>query len=338
MDGTSVKTQDTPETRRILRAQVFESGKESSYPQVRIVTLLYLPTRILAGASFGNYITNEMRLAPEVIAQIPDRSVTVFDKGFFSAELLLGLTERGESRHFIIPARADLTWEVISGSSEDALVRKPVPKKARINAPDLPLDWNMRVVLVHDLEGNPSYLLTSLLDQQLFPAAEVGALYARRWEVETSYLELKVRLFLKSLTLRSLTLEGINQEIWGAFIAYNMVRIRMDEVARQWAVSPLAMSFKDALDLFKDELIAEAVAPGASEIAGGLIQRRKEQLVRSLNQRREGRRFPRVVKSRPSKYDIRYVYSSPEKNFQSKVPLGNRNKKKKQRHLRLCSS
>lgn len=196
----------------------------------------------------------------------------------------------------------------------------------------------MRVVLVHDLDGNPCRLLTSLLDQELFPAAELGALYSRRWEVETSFDELKVRMFLKSLTLRSLTPAGINQEIWGAFIAYNLVRLHMLDVARCGKVSPLAISFKGALELFKDELIVEAVVPGASEIPDGLIHRRKQQLLKSLNQRRVGRRFPRVVKSRPCKYDVRHVYSSPEKNVQSKVPLGNRYKKKKQRRLRPCSS
>lgn len=90
MDGTSLKTPDTPENRRTFRAQVYSSGKESSYPQVRIVALTTLSSRILADAAFGNYVTNETKFAPEVINRIPDRSITLFDKGFFSAELLLG--------------------------------------------------------------------------------------------------------------------------------------------------------------------------------------------------------------------------------------------------------
>jgi hypothetical protein len=46
-----------------------------------------------------------MRLADEFVRQIPHHSVTLFDKGFWSADLPLSLTAAGENRHWLIPAR-----------------------------------------------------------------------------------------------------------------------------------------------------------------------------------------------------------------------------------------
>ena len=71
-------------------AQSYASGKVASYPQVRAVSLMALPTRLVADAAFGEYDRNEMLYAQELIERIPDQSITVFDKGFFSASLLLG--------------------------------------------------------------------------------------------------------------------------------------------------------------------------------------------------------------------------------------------------------
>ena len=239
VDGTSVKAPDSPENRDTFRAQVYLSGKQSSYPQVRVVALTSLPSRILAGAAFGSYTTNEMRLAPEVFARIPDQSLTLLDKGFFSASLLLGLKCEGRSRHFLIPARSNSKWKSSIIDQEDALVTMEVSKPARQQSPDLPKEWTARAIRTIDCEGNVGHLLTSLLDQHLFPAEELRALYSQRWEVETSYNEIKVAMFINSLTLRSQTPDGVNQELWGAFLGYNLVRLLIADVARSGGISPV---------------------------------------------------------------------------------------------------
>lgn len=336
VDGTTIKTPDTPEMLRKFGAQAFESGKRSSYPQVRGVTLTYLPTRIMADAAFGSYNINEMRYVADLIPRIPGHSLTIFDKGFISAAILLGLSTVGESRHFLIPARSNHRWEVISGTDEDALVEMTVSRQARLKSPNLPKKWIARAIRTYDLDDNPRVLLTSLLDEQEYPAHEICSLYTQRWEVETSYLEVKVRMFLNSLTLRSLTVEGIKQEVWGAFIGYNLVRLSMVESAALRDVSPRRLSFKRALELLQDELIVEAVAPGTTEIPGGLIHRRRIQLAKELLPEREGRRFPRVIKSRPNKYDVRYSFVN-SKGVKKDRGSKKVRKKKKQGRLGPCS-
>ena len=125
-------------------AQSYASGKVASYPQVRAVSLMALPTRLVADAAFGEYDRNEMLYAQELIERIPDQSITVFDKGFFSASLLLGLTLNGDQRHFLIPAKANAKWEVLSGNPDDALVQMKVSPQARAKHPDFPEFWTAR--------------------------------------------------------------------------------------------------------------------------------------------------------------------------------------------------
>ena len=53
------------------------------------------------------------------------------------------------------------------------------------------------------------------LDRQRFKADALAACYRRRWEIETSYRELKQSMLGEALTLRSRQPPGIKQEIGG---------------------------------------------------------------------------------------------------------------------------
>ncbi|WP_125483334.1 IS4 family transposase, partial [Caballeronia choica] len=118
MDGTTLRTPDSAANREHFGAQGYASGKVASYPQVRAVTLTAIPTHLVADINFGRYDTNEMVYAKSLLPQIPEDSLTVFDRGFLAAEILCGLTMNARNRHFLIPAKANTCWEVISGTAD----------------------------------------------------------------------------------------------------------------------------------------------------------------------------------------------------------------------------
>lgn len=211
LDGTTLKIADTPELRDDFGAQVYPSGRVSSYPQVRGVTLTAVPAHLIERAAFGPYGTNEMLYAKELLPAIPDNSLTAFDKGFLSAEILCGLTSRGRNRHFIIPAKANTKWEVIDGLSDDALVQMRTSPQARKKSPDLPEFWQARAVTIVDDNARKRVLLTSLHDRKRYTATDIAMLYAKRWRIETSYRELKQTMLGSALTLRSRTVDGVYQ-------------------------------------------------------------------------------------------------------------------------------
>jgi len=198
MDGTTLRTPDSPANREHFGAQGYASGKVASYPQVRAVTLTAIPTHLVADINFGRYDTNEMVYAKSLLPQIPEDSLTVFDKGFLAAEILCGLTMNARNRHFLIPAKANTCWEVISGTADDAMVRMRVSQQARKKCPTLPEFWNARAIRTIDARGRERVLLTSLGDRRRFKPADIVACYERRWQIETSYGELKQSMLVRS--------------------------------------------------------------------------------------------------------------------------------------------
>ncbi len=309
MDGTTLRTQDSPENRSHFGAQGYVNQKVASYPQVRAVSLTAIPTHLIADIAFGPYGTNEMRYAKTLLERIPERSVTVFDKGFFAAEILLSLTSGGEQRHFLIPAKSNTRWEILSGTGTDFTVRMRVSPQARKNNPTLPEAWQARAVVAVTSRGRRRILLTSLMDRRRFSAADIIACYNRRWEIETSYRELKQSMLGCALTLRSRLPQGVYQEIWGTLIAYNLVRLEMAKVALAARLQPTDLSFVRAFHIVQHEMMwAAHTTPGKLP---GLLLRLRQQLQFAIVEKRRGRNCPRVVKALPKRYTVRYLKKEP---------------------------
>lgn len=310
MDGTTLRTHDTPDNRTHFGAQNYTGDTVASYPQVRGVTLTSLPTHLIRNAVFGPYATNEMRYAKELVAHIPADSLTVFDRGFLSAEILCVLTAGADNRHFLIPAKSNTKWEVIEGDEHDAIVRMRVSPQARAKCPELPEFWEARAVTVIDPEARRRVLLTSLRDRRRYRPADIAACYTRRWSIETSYRELKNTMLGAALTLRSKTVDGVYQEIWGTLTAYNLIRLEIAKAALVVKCEPAEVSFIRAFHLIQFELHWAAATRSYGKLPQSMKHLR-ERLVSLLNEERPGRKFDRAVKGRPRKYDVRVLKKNP---------------------------
>jgi hypothetical protein len=306
MDGTTLRTHDNVETRGHFGAQLYASGAVASYPQVRGVTLTALPTHIVHSAAFGPYGTNEMLYAKQLIADVPDESLTVFDRGFLSAEILCALTQHGTDRHFIIPAKSNTRWEMIEGNENDCIVRMRVSPQARAKCPELAEFWEARAITVVDQQTRKRVLLTSLRDRRRYKPVDIATCYERRWGIETSYRELKQTMLGTALTLRSKTTDGVYQEIWGTLIAYNLIRLEIAKAALTVKCEPTEVSFIRAFHLIQFELHWAAVTRSYGKLPASMKHLR-ERLVSLLNDERPDRKYDRAVKARPNRYAVRVV-------------------------------
>jgi len=306
MDGTILKVADTAEHREHFGAQNYPSGRVSSYPQVRGVTLTAVSTHLVRDAAFGPYGINEMLYAKELLSSIPDDSLTAFDKGFLAAEILCRLTQNGKNRHFVIPAKANTKWEVVDGNASDALVRMRVSPQARQKCPELPEFWEARLVVVLDQSARKHVLLTSLLDRQRYKTADIAAYYTRRWQIETSFREIKQTMLGVALTLRSRTIEGVYQEIWGTLTAYNLIRLEIAKAALSVKCEPTEVSFIRAFHTFQYESHWAAVTRAQGKLPA-LLVRLRQRLVMLLNEERPDRHVERAVKALPSRYTVRVL-------------------------------
>lgn len=304
MDGTTLRTADSAANRRHFGASMAAHDRVGSYPQLRAITLTALPTHLIRDTEFGPYDSNEMVLARQIIPRVPDHSVTVFDKGFLSAQLLCNLVSGGENRHFIIPAKSNTRWEMLGGTPDDQMVRMRVSAQARKQCPALPEFWQARAVLAIDARGRQRILLTSLSDPLHFKAVDIVSCYERRWQVETSYRELKQSMLGMALTLRSQTVDGVYQELWGALIAYNLIRLEMAKAALEAGQAPDRLSFIRAFHTIQYEMTWAAVTRSYGKLPA-LLSRLRERLKQLPNDKRPGRSCVRAVKSRPFRYTVR---------------------------------
>ena len=134
-------------------------------------------------------------------------------------------------------------------------------------------------------------LVTTLLDGQRYPAADLADLYRRRWQVEVNLRHLKQTMGMDVLRCKSP--EGVLKELLVFAMAYNLVCAVAYEAAGRQGVPPDRISFVDALRWLRTWRPGKALIP--------LI----------INPVRSGRVEPRVVKRRPKQYKLmtepRYV-------------------------------
>lgn len=277
---------------------------------MRGVTLTALPTHIVHSAAFGPYGTNEMLYAKQLITDIPNDSLTVFDRGFLSAEILYNLTQNGSNRHFIIPAKSNTKWEVVEGSDSDCIVRMRVSPQARAKCAELPEFWEARAITVIDRHARKRILLTSLRERNRYKPNDIAHCYERRWGIETSYRELKQTMLGTALTLRSKTVDGVYQEIWGTLIAYNLIRLEIAKAALMVKCEPTEVSFIRAFHLIQFELHWAAVTRSYGKLPASMKHLR-ERLVSLLKDERPDRKFDRVVKAKPNRYAVRTIRKTP---------------------------
>jgi hypothetical protein len=301
VDGTCLRIPDTKENDAAFGRP--KTGRSvSGYPQVRFVGLMALRSHVLAGMSLGSFHQGEMTLVKPLWEKIPDHSLTIVDRGFLSWWPLCRLHAEGVERHWMVRAKSKLTWRKVAKLGHgDELVEITAPASLRREHPEMPARFLARVIH-YQLSGcRPQKLITSAVDADRYPARELIELYHERWEIELGYDELKTHMLEREEALRSRKPEGIRQEIAGIALAYNLVRVEMERIAKEIEVNPTRISFRHALVLIRNFcLSAWSTSPGALPRRLGSLDRDLRLLV--LPERRRQRRYPRHVKIKMSNY------------------------------------
>jgi hypothetical protein len=263
---------------------------------------MVLRSHLLAACNVVGYEERaELPAADALLSSIPTQSLTILDRGLSAASFLNDIAA-GEGRHWLTRARSARACRVVKRLGRgDELIEVDVRREARKQRPDLPLSFQMRAIKYARKGFKEQTLLTSLVDPVRFPAKEIIALYHERWELELGYDEIKTELLDREETIRSRKPDGVLQEVWGILIAYNLVRLEMESIAKDARIEPTRISFIESLRLMRDEWEWLSVtSPGAIPNRLETMRRNVKRYV--LPPRRE-RSFPRVVKIKMSGYD-----------------------------------
>jgi Transposase DDE domain len=302
LDGTQFSLTNTPQIKATARKAKSRRGR-AAFAKITTGVLLELGLHNPLAAAIGRGGQSEWALALELLARLPARALLLADRLHGCAAFVaaaLGACEKVES-HFLIRARTNIRVRTLKRFKDGSrLVRLPVRQKGK---PRVITRWiEVREIRVRvQRPGHRAVelrLWTSLLNPNRAPARELIELYARRWEHELYYRQLK-RQLRKSDVLQSHTLETGAQEIAAVVLASALLaRERARAAAGQ--VPVLRVSFVQTLELMRPLWLTLA-------IGGELLSaRQKEQLTEKFlefagrwcvtRRRKQSRSCPRAVR------------------------------------------
>jgi hypothetical protein len=273
IDGTTIELSSNDEL-----AGAFGVPTGGTKPKLRIAAHVRTGSRRWIAAAIGGYHDGENTLADELESSFTSGILNTADRGFFSMDRWIRFSADG----------AHLAWRVKNGAksvpfktiktlpdgSELVLLRESgamLGKRRRDSGdktlPRLPdtiarlVSFTITTRTARRVKTSVIKVLTTLLDPQEFPASEIAALYAHRWQIEIAFLHLKKTVKGTGRTLRGRSVTLARQEAWALLLIHNMTATIAVRAAAQAGIDPRLIPFTAVLALIRSHLTADTCCP-----------------------------------------------------------------------------
>lgn len=304
-DGTTVSMPDTPELAAYFGYPNTKHGL-SRFPDARVAVWIAAGPEVICHYRVDPFGTDERVQFRASWDCLPRGAICVCDVQFSSFYDLAKLSQRGVDVITPLHQRRDPNKLIAAGKkigpNQWLVPLKLDPQiRKRYNDPSLPQTLWVRLIRVkmpRTSRRKRLWLVTTLLDAQRYDVRTVAALYLDRWVIETRIGTFKITLAAK--ILRSTTVEGVEKELAGRVLAYNLVWTVIHDAAAQADVPVDRIGFKDAVRI----IIAYSTPLRG---LGGLQRqyvytRMLTAITMHTNPRRPGRNEPRLVKREQRRY------------------------------------
>ena len=255
IDGMCLDVADSPDNDVWFGPAGVNKGERAAFPQARVVALAECGTYVIFDAVVGGYATAENTLARRLVDRLQPGMLLLAGRGFCGfalwaraaatgADLLWRAMGNMKPRH--IETLADGTWLAeLSPAGKTGRTTAPVT----IRVIDYQLDDGR-------LNDTTYRLFTTLLDPVEAPAIDLAVAHTQRWEIESTFDELKTHQRGARTVLRSKSPELVLQEIWGHLCCHYAIRTLMWEAADHAKVDPDRVSFVAALRIARRSISA----------------------------------------------------------------------------------
>jgi hypothetical protein len=282
--------------------------------QARLVMLQFPQVRLPWRYELTAWTEAERTVAARLLDSLCARDLVLMDRGFWSYGLFWQIQH--QHAYFATRRMAGVRWKTLRklGADERIVRHSPSDWGKKWKKQELPKSIDLRVIEYQIRGFRKSAVVTNLLDAQAVSAEEwiriatvdeagqvlEPGLYHRRWEIETTFMELKVTQGLEG-NLRSRTAEGIHYEVAGHVLLYLLTRWLMVEAAEKAGIDdPLRVSFKAALEELAD-LRETLVHAQPDHVRRVLFPRLLERIASHLVPFRPGRHYPRPSDGKPKR-------------------------------------
>lgn len=267
-------------TMELARSDVLEgefgTPGEGARPLLRIAAHVRTASRRWAAAEIGGYHDGENDLADKLAWSFRPGMLNLADRGFFSMDRWLRFSGTGAHLAWRVKNSARsvpfTTARTLPDGSELVMLHESGDMRKRRrrasgdpDAPRLP-DTMARLVTFTlttrarsgRAKATQIRVLTTLLDHQAYPAAEIAALYAERWQIEISFLHLKKTVRGARRPLRGQSPDLARQEAWALLLIHNIVATATARAAAGAGTDPRLIPFTAVLGLIRARVTAAA--------------------------------------------------------------------------------
>lgn len=297
MDDTSANQKNFPQHKN--------QKKGAGFPIARIVVLESLSTGMIVGANYGSYKgknTGEMTLSRPLIATLEGGDLLLGDRYYPSFFTMASLQKQGIEGVFQIQGSRNYDFRLGEKLGDlDHIVCWDKPQRPKWMSEDeynlYPDQIRIREVDVtaETASNEQIVLVTTLIDSVKYPKQALADLYKRRWEIETALKEIKDSMGMHHINAK--TPESVKQTVWSYFLAYNLLKwymlniamiaeIKLKEISLANTIYVLIANFLNIVSADKDSI---------SFVRAGIVI----QILSKRVPHRPGRFEPRKVKRRP---------------------------------------
>jgi len=280
------------------------NGQGRRKAQARLVMLQLPLVRLPWRYELVPITEGERTVATRLLGHLRGDDLVLMDCGFFSYGLFWQV-QRAEA-HFAVRAMARVKFTTVQTLSDGTHLVDWTPSDRRWRQEGLPPTIRLRVI-DYEMKGfRPRAIVTSVLDpDRIDREAWVGmalvddagrvlrgaGLYHRRWEIETTYFEMKETQGLER-SLRGRTVETIGFEVAGHVLLYLLVRWLMMEAALAAGEDPLRLSYSGALGELRT-MVPSLVQASPGRASGVLVPRLLSRIASHFVPYRPDRHYPR---------------------------------------------
>jgi hypothetical protein len=256
LDGTVESVPDTASNRETFRYSTDDELSHSPFPQVRLVLLVECGTHLICDVELSPCRQGEATSARLLLQrQRWEQSLLLWDSGFHASTAIFQVHEHGGQilgrlkKHTLLKPFVHLAdGSYLTHIYEDQDHQKGASMLVRV------IHYTFTDPRIPGAGEEVYRLVTTLLDPFLYPAKELAVLYHERWQVELVIGETRTILRLSERTLRSLTAQGVIQEIYALLLAHTLVRTLMLQAASEQGVAPTDLSFIATIHILDESL------------------------------------------------------------------------------------
>jgi hypothetical protein len=237
------------------------SRGDSAFPQARVLCLVECGTHVVTAASIAPYETSEQAMAADLLpAKLAPDMLVMADRNFYGFKLWEQACASGAK--LLWRVKSNLILEVEEALPDGSYLSTVYDSKDRQRKSGVKVRVIDYTLVDSATPVQDSYrLVTNILDPDAAPALELAAVYHERWEIESTFDEIKTHMRSNSTVLRSKTPELVEQELWGLLLAHFAIRQLMAQAAWSRELDPDVLSFVHALRVVKRKMPQAAALP-----------------------------------------------------------------------------